>query len=249
METISSVPAIERGVRLLDVLATNKDGFTFGELFSKMDVPRASLFRILNELKKHGYVYQEFSTNRYMLGFKILNLGSIILKKFDVRIKARPFLQRLVAETLESAELLILKEENLFVVDKVDSFYPMASSVPIGKIHPFLHTTAHGMVFLANMDDTYREERLSKEFEKLGSNISIDNEEFNKIKIDGYAFKVENFGFPSSRFSSPVFDSTGNVVAAIGVAVPPFRAKEEIGCKVREMASEFSRQLGYSNSK
>ncbi|MFH0867188.1 MAG: helix-turn-helix domain-containing protein, partial [Bacteroidota bacterium] len=121
VETESSVPALERGIKLLDLLAMNKDGFSFGEIFQKIDIPRASLFRILGKLKEYGYVYQEFTTNKYMLGFKIVDLSSIVLKKFDIRMQARPFLQRLVSQTGESAELVIIKQAKLFMLDRIDS--------------------------------------------------------------------------------------------------------------------------------
>ena len=50
------VPAVSRALRLMELLFSEKEPKTLRELSEALDVPTASLFRILKELRSAGYV-------------------------------------------------------------------------------------------------------------------------------------------------------------------------------------------------
>ena len=67
------VPALERGLKILELLAENPGGLLMGEM-GALDLPSASLYRMLVTLTEMGYVVRD-NGDRYHLGRKLLTLG------------------------------------------------------------------------------------------------------------------------------------------------------------------------------
>ena len=69
------------------------------------------------------------------------------------------------------------------------------------------------------------------------------------MRRQGYGFSDEEIARGVRALAAPIRDSTGNVVASIGISLPSFelpKAKIESTAKVlRETAKEVSRQLGW----
>jgi len=62
------VPAAERALNILEVLAEAPDGLTASELLMRLDFPRSALFALLNTLKARDYITQQDDRGRYFLG-------------------------------------------------------------------------------------------------------------------------------------------------------------------------------------
>ena len=67
------VPALERGFRVLELLSLHPAGLTMAEMNS-LELPPASLYRLLVTLSELGYVIRD-DHDRYRLGRKLLTLG------------------------------------------------------------------------------------------------------------------------------------------------------------------------------
>jgi len=252
-EEVSVVPALERGLNILELLATRAEGFAFSELLSSLNIPRPSLFRLLQELQKRGYVRQNLDTKKYQLGFKILSLSTAILEGIDLRTTARQFLQKLVNQTGETVELVIFDNGELLHIDKIESTQSIRIFAQIGTRNPYLHVSAHGKVFLAYMKDEERGKFLSNKLKKITENTITEKEkllrELEEVRRDGYAFDFGEGRIDVSRCSAPVFNHAGEIAASVGIAGPAFRMgkdkKQKLGEKVRQIALEISKSIGY----
>lgn len=249
----SLVPALERGLDVLDTLIGRQDGLTYKEMLSILDIPRPSIFRLLHELHERDYVRQDPHTKRYFLGFKALLMSSVVLKGLDVHMKARPIMQGLVYQTGESVELAVPDDEGLLILDKIEGQGQMHVSAIIGRIYSFLHTISHGKIFIAWMGeeemDACLKKGLAKRTEKTITDIKIFKGQLEQIRKDGYAFDIEEAMHFISRCSAPIFNHEGKVVAAIGVAIPSFRfdpaQKDTMGQRVKLAALQISKQMGF----
>ena len=67
------VPALERGLRILELLAEHPEGLMMNEM-NALGLPTASLYRMLVTLSELGYVIRD-DDDRYRLGRKLLTLG------------------------------------------------------------------------------------------------------------------------------------------------------------------------------
>ena len=66
------VPALERGLKILEVLSEHPEGLLMGEM-KQLQMPAASLYRMLITLTELNYVVRD-ENDRYRLGRKLLSL-------------------------------------------------------------------------------------------------------------------------------------------------------------------------------
>ena len=64
------------------------------EIARRLDVSPSSASRLLGTLAGHGLVEKVEATGRYRLGVRLLQLGTHVLQRLDVRAVARPILER-----------------------------------------------------------------------------------------------------------------------------------------------------------
>jgi len=71
----SPAPALQRGLNILEYLATREDGVTLSELSASLALSPASIFRLTGVLEEAGYVRREDATRRFSLTRKLLLLA------------------------------------------------------------------------------------------------------------------------------------------------------------------------------
>ena len=95
------VPAVSRALRLMELLFSEKEPKTLRELSEALDVPTASLFRILKELRSAGYVtVLSGSPVRYAVGHRPFQLVAGYRSRFDNRGALRPVMEELTKRIL-----------------------------------------------------------------------------------------------------------------------------------------------------
>jgi DNA-binding IclR family transcriptional regulator len=102
-----------------------------------------------------GYVRQDSKTRDYSLGFKLVELGNLLLSQLDLRREAEPFLRDLAERTNETVHLVFLDRNEIVYVDKMEKDHGhgglrMASRV--GLRNP-AHSSAVGKVLLAHLTE------------------------------------------------------------------------------------------------
>jgi len=149
------VQSIERASLILDILGQSSQGISVKELSAKVGLPKGTTHRLLSSLAYFGYVQQDSKTRHYSLGFKLVELGNCLLNQLDLRTEAKPFLADLAKRTQETVHLVILDQNEVIYIDKVESNdnpsgLRMASRV--GSRNP-AHSCAVGKVFLAHFSE------------------------------------------------------------------------------------------------
>lgn len=104
------VQVLDRAMAILDAFAENGGDFALAEVAGAVHLNKSTVHRLLTSMRGAGYVEQNAQTARYCLGSKLIQLGTAALANLDLCQMARPFLQRLVAETGETAHLGVLRE-------------------------------------------------------------------------------------------------------------------------------------------
>lgn len=91
------VPALQRGLQLLGEFKRNDRELTGAELSRRMDLPRASVFRLLQTLEQMGFVERVGDSANYKLGIAVLRLGFEFLASMELTEHGRPVLSGPVA--------------------------------------------------------------------------------------------------------------------------------------------------------
>ncbi len=95
----SLAPALDRGIDVIELMASSPNPLSFSEIQDALPIPRASLVRILNILNNRGLIDKMHENGHYRLGMKLLYLGNSIQDKISLRSVAFPYMQRLAQLT------------------------------------------------------------------------------------------------------------------------------------------------------
>lgn len=98
----SAVPALSRGLAVLERIAAQPEPVGFNALLEELGLPRATLARILQVLRDEGYVRKD-GGGRYRTGPAIERLAGHEGMGERLRAAAEPVLELLVAETANTA--------------------------------------------------------------------------------------------------------------------------------------------------
>lgn len=251
------VQTIERVSLILDILGQNPQGISIRDLSLKVSLPKGTTHRLLSSLSYLGYVRQDPKTRNYLLGFKLVELGNLLLGQLDLRKEAESFLKELAERTKETVHMVILDRNEVVYIDKVEvdhnpSGLRMASR--IGLRNP-AHSSAVGKVLLSLFSDEalnqfLKDKKLSKRTEHTITDAVQLKEHLKMVRNQGYAIDDEENEKGVRCVGAPIYNEAGNAVAAVSISGPAFRvtknmAQETLKKEVMKTALDISRRLGY----
>ena len=141
------VQSVDRALKLLNgVAAAAPTGETVAELAAQCDINRATAWRLLGTLEAHGLVERDPSTNRYQIGFALIRMSAAAGYDGLVR-RTRPILERVSAQTGETADLAVAGQHGVTYVGEVAPPSVLAVSWLAREVP--LHATSTGKAFLA----------------------------------------------------------------------------------------------------
>ncbi len=247
------VPALERGLRLLQEFGRGNATLGAPELARRLQLPRATIFRMLNTLEAMGFLQRAEGSNDYRLGLSVLRLGFEFLSSMDLTELGQPVIARLCGEIRYPCNIVVRDGRSIVYVAKVTPPTPLTSSVRVGTRLP-AHATALGRVLLADLSlselrTLYPEEHLEAHTPKTPRTV-LDL--FNLVEADRERGHVFSEGFYESSIctiAAPVRDHSGRVVAALGTTVPAPHVEEgraeTLIAGVCDAAAELSELLNY----
>ena len=251
------VQTLERASFILDILGRSPQGISIKDLSDKMHLPKGTTHRLLSSLSYFGYVRQDQNTKNYSLGFKLVELGNMLLGQLDLRKEAELFLRDLAERTKETVHLVILDGNEIVYLDKLETEphtggLRMASRV--GSRNP-AHSCAVGKALMAYLPA----EALARIVEEKGlpkrtGNTITDYDQLKEhmmlVRKQGYAVDDEENERGIRCVGAPIFNQAGRAVAAISVSGPAFRVtkksvQEKLKKEVMETALRISQRLGF----
>ncbi|WP_141576594.1 IclR family transcriptional regulator [Actinomadura sp. WMMA1423] len=151
MRTGSATPAsmIDRVVCVIDAF----DGpahLSLAEVVRRTDLPRSSVHRILERLVAVRWLVRE--GNRYRLGLRMLELGSLVLQQDRIRDAATPFMHQLAAASRNVVHLAVLDGTEIVYLEKIGASHGAGLPSRTGGRAP-AYCTAVGKALLAYADD------------------------------------------------------------------------------------------------
>jgi DNA-binding IclR family transcriptional regulator len=237
----SLVKSLDRAIDVVEALAHHPDGVSVTGLAASMNLPKSSVFRVLNTLRTRGYVQQNPASERYSLSFKFLSLARSVAQENDLRNIASPYLKELRNATGETVHLAVPIGHAMVYIDKVESESSVRLSSQIGQLANF-HSTALGKAYLSALPLEEREafvanltlerctertlvtrQDLLDELERCTrQQFAIDNvENEDGVRCVGAAVKVSggdpvaaiSISAPSSRFTKRRATAVGPICA------------------------------------
>lgn len=217
-------------------------------------IPPATTHRIASTLVKRRYFNQDPASRQYSISLRFLELGSRVQQQFDLPEIARPHLQRLMAETKESANLVVLDGDEVVYLDQVPSTKSMLKIFTQLGTRASLYCTGVGKMFLSQ----WNKQELEAYFKRtplvprtphtlISRSTILD--ELKWIAKRGFSVDNEETEEGVRCVAALVFNHQNEVVGAVSISGAAMRIKTEridfFGKSVQHCAYAISRDLGF----
>jgi len=248
------IQSIDRTLQVLELFSLEKTEWGVTEISKALNIYKSNVHNILSTLSERGFVKKDPKTDKYNLGIKLFELGSVVIKNMDLRKIAHPYIEKLSKEFNETVHLGVLNGGEIISIEQEESNKNLCSRIIIGKRAP-LHCTAVGKVIIAFLPkDEVSLILKEKGLEKFTKNTIITKEdlekEFKKIRKQGYSVDNAEHEEGTCCVASSIRDYSGGVIAGMSISGPAFRINEsnipDIAKKVKECCNCISREMGYN---
>lgn len=242
-------------LQILEYLAGQSAPLRLQDIAAALEMQQPTVLRYMNSLINQGYAYKDERTLRYILTWRICRLSHQVLSHTGLRDIVSPYLRELSYSFNCGACVAMRQDDELFYLDVVDNPGSAMNSLQrIGKNAP-IHTTGSGKVLMAGLTEQHVkriEER--KGLERLTRNTIVELpvllEELDRVRKQGYAMDDEECEEGVRCVSVPLYDYTGQLVAAISIFGPidnleEQRIQKEILPALLDTAKQISVRLGY----
>ncbi len=227
----SHLNSVEKALKILLFFQPDHPTWGVRELSARLGFSPATAQRILQTLKSYGFIEQDPRSRQYHLGNIYYQFVQTLQSQQPIARAALPFMQKLLSATRETVHLNIIQGKERVCIDTLESHRNLKAGMPIGNRSP-LYAGASSKCLLAFSTDEFIDDYLKTvQFEPLTGNTVTDLEalrrELQRIRSRGYALSMGERSEGLGSLSAPVTDFRGLVVAALSLALPEIRYRED----------------------
>lgn len=221
----------ERVLSIFTHLANHVDGGSLTDLSINLNIPKSTIFPILQEMVYQNYLYFDAETNKYHIGITTQAIAS----SYDPVREIFPLIQQemknITFKTNEICQMGILEGPNVLYISKEEPKTNLEIQIIsyVGKRIP-AYCTALGKALLAGyslveLKDIYPY-GLSPQTEKTITDIKLLKTQMETFSKEGIFYEEEEVTSHLCCYATPI-DLPNNQKIAISVSMPIFRADEK----------------------
>jgi len=237
------VQSLDRAVELLHAVSdTAPAGETVAALAVRCGINRATAWRLLATLEHHGLVERDEASNRYRIGYAVERLAATAGVDGLVR-RAHPTVERLAAETGETANLAVLRHGELTYVDEVVPRLVLSARW-LGWPAP-LHATSAGKALLAWLPDpaALLPDDLHRYTDTTITSRPALLTELADIRARGYAVSVGEMESSVFGVSAAIRDPRDHPIAVLSIWGPRDRIPESRYAPLGNLAAKGAAEI------
>jgi IclR family transcriptional regulator, pca regulon regulatory protein len=248
--------SLERGLAILCAFSPDRPALGISDLSRELALTRSTTHRYVATLATLGYLERDDLTRKYRLGVRVLDLGFAMLGSLGLREVAAPHLRRLTDTTGHTSNLAIRDDTDVILIDRVRGrpgrYHHLEFALHVGSRIP-AYCSATGKALLAYLPRSDLDRLLDRiELLQHGPRTLTDKKallaELEQVRRTGVATNDEELESALRSIAAPVRSRSGEVVAAVNVAIPwsPAAMSElvsRLGPAVRATADKIASQV------
>lgn len=251
-----SVPALDRSLDILELLADTPAGRTLSDLSNDLEIPKNAVFRITQTLLARGYLCRDPLSLAFSLSPKLLRLAPPHFAKMSLPEISRDMMAELRDATRETIQLGVLNGLEGVIIDQVEGHEPLRIVVNLGLRFP-LHNNAPGKLLLAHLPDKQREATIAQLKLTASTPTTITTkkalrQECARIVDQGYSLDHAEADEGVHCFAGPIFGEDKTVAGALWITGPSKRLPKahfkELGEQVAEAGNRISNLIASRGS-
>jgi len=216
---VKGVPSAERALAVLTAFRQGDAALSLAELAERTGLVKSTMMRLTVSLQQYQLLAR-LPDGRYRLDAGILRLGTTYQQAFNLEDEVLPILERLAAETGESATFYVRHGEDRLCLFRVESTSPIRMRVQPGDIRP--------------MDDS----AVAKVLRRYERGPGRDR------AGDGVVLYTSGVSDPHiAALATPVFGVGRTLIGAMAIAGPVTRLTPERAQMLKEVLAESGAEL------
>jgi IclR family acetate operon transcriptional repressor len=253
--TGDQVQSLVRALALLNRIAeAPDDGVTLTELAQQVGLAASTAHRLLTTLEQERYVRFDHERRLWSVGVQAFVSGCSFTRTRSLVGVARPHLRHLMEDSEETVYLAVEDQGEAVYLAQVECRQMMRAFARPGSRVP-LHCSAVGKAILSAASD----KTLSKILHQRGmpritvktiTSPSALRADLAQVRATGYSVDDEEHAVGLRCIAAPIFDETGDCVAAVSASGPMARIGDEritqLGALVLETSRAISAEMGAS---
>jgi DNA-binding IclR family transcriptional regulator len=246
------VPALDRGLRILALLAAQNGRLRVAEIVEALSLPRSATYELIYTLVANGMV-QQYENGEVGLGHQALVLGSAYSRELDFGRLAQEISQEVMLNCEETVQIGVLDGRHVLYVARADSRRAVRLVSTVGVRLP-AHCTALGKALLSTRSGEDLQALLAGVTLEALTEHSISDidaliADLKSIRKKGVATEQCESNQDVACVAAPIWNAQGENVAAMSISVPVGRMdaqrREELIKVVMDGARQFSLRLGF----
>lgn len=250
-DTTGQVPAVDRALDILELLALHPAGLGLTEISEALLLPKNAVFRITGVLAGRGYLRRGDADRRFRLTAKFLTLGRVESEPRPLTDVALPAMRALRDATRETVQLGVRSGTEGVIIETLDGLHPLRIVADRG-LRFRLHNNAPGKALLAFAPPAERDELLrTLDLPGATARTITDRDalrkECERIVARGYSTDFAEADEGIHCVAAVIHGRHDALVGTLWISGPSRRltkdAFPEAGRQVKAAADEISRQL------
>ncbi|MCQ9617099.1 IclR family transcriptional regulator [Paenalcaligenes niemegkensis] len=234
---------------LLDELARQSEPVALKDLAKSTGLHTSTTHRILNDLVVGRYV-ERVDSGLYRLGMRLLELGSLVKGRLNVRAVAIEPMRELHKVTGQTVNLSLQQADEIVYVERSWSENSGMQVVRAIGGHAPLHLTSTGKLFLSEWEPrqvrayVMRTGLAGTTRNSITQVVDLERE-LALVRRHGYARDNEELELGVRCIAAGIHDDTGKLLAGLSLSAPAERLRDDWIPLLQKTARQISEALGY----
>lgn len=244
---VKRVGIVDRAASILGCFSRAAPELSLPQISVRLNLPKATTFRLLTNLVRHGLLEHNANANLYTLGFGTLRLADAVLQSLAIRAQARPAMQAIREAVNETVVLSVRDGDDRYNVDSIESTHAIGQTQRIGAAIP-LYAGAASRVLLAAMSDEEIDAYFARVERNPFSATTITDprrltNEIARIRRRRFATSAGEFTPGGRAVARAIFDWDGRAAGALHVSIPDTRFSKAVEKRCADALSEGARTI------
>lgn len=218
--TKAAPTTVDLSLYILEYLVASHRPVGVTDLAKVFGSSKATVYRHVQALVKHGFAQQEDDTSRYGAGIKLMVLGEALRERFSILSKAREQMAQLREATGMAVSVSTFMNDQVITLEVLQGRTVIDFGIKPGTTMDF-HATAHGKIALAFGAPRLLERLDATQLKSWTPDTITDRtllaQEIKRIQQRGWATAPNEIVWGVNTLAAPIFDHNDDYTGALAI--------------------------------
>lgn len=211
---------LDLALRIVEFLSYQSRPTPLTIIAKTFDASKATVYRHLQTLIRHGFVRRDSDSGRYEVGIKLVVLGEAARNRFDLVQAARADLIHLRDATGQAVTICSSIDNEIVVLELIQGHSLIEFGTRPGT-RMKAHASAHGKIWLSFGPKAILEQTLSGHREAFTAETVLDEvhirAEIDAVRQRGWSIAPNEVVIGVNALAAPIFDHRAELVGSIAI--------------------------------